>query len=420
MITLQKSRYEPLESIACGTTSRVTMARDKVIGRIVALKTFVHGFDEDLEEQFLQEARLVGQLSHPAIVQLYDVGIDEQGAPFLVMEYIAGKTLEQRLAPFALTVQRACAWAADLAGALALAHRAGIIHGDIKPGNIFITPDEKAKLGDFGIARLTTQACGADRVKGTPAYLAPEQIQGAEQDQRSDQFSFGIVFYQMLAGVPPFEGNSVGSVCSQILHKEPLPPSRLNPAVPKALDAVIERCLAKDPQERFASCEELAQALYPFTRARRAAAAGWKASWWMRPCRLFEVWVVAAACLLLAGASQLPEWLHARYGMPAPARSYYHPGVPPEAFSYTPQTVASGEPTEILPETHGQSRNEDVETKWMTIRVEKISLTGFNRADGFPGSSTDQAPIVVVPLISSSEERLNPQIDAEKQAPHRR
>src|SRR5690242_4525080 len=147
MITQQKGRYQALELIGSGTTSRVQMARDNVIGRIVALKTFVHGLGEDLEEQFLQEARLVGQLSHPAIVQLYDVGIDEQGMPFLVMEYIAGKTLDERLTSFPLTTQRACAWAADLARGLALAHGAGIIHGDIKPGNIFITVDEKVKLG---------------------------------------------------------------------------------------------------------------------------------------------------------------------------------------------------------------------------------------------------------------------------------
>jgi len=192
MITLQKGRYEALEFIGSGTTSRVEKARDNVIGRTVALKTFVRSFSDDLEEQFLHEAQLVGQLSHPAIVQLYDVGIDESGTPFLVMEYIAGKTLEQRLGPYALTVQRSCAWAADLAGALALAHRAGIIHGDIKPGNIFVTQDEKVKLGDFGIARVVTQVAGPDRVMGTPAYLAPEQIQGQPQDQRSDQFSFGI------------------------------------------------------------------------------------------------------------------------------------------------------------------------------------------------------------------------------------
>ena len=118
MIALRKGRYEALEPIGSGTTSRVERARDNVIGRIVALKTFIHSFDEDLEEQFLREAQMVGQLSHPAIVQLYDVGIDEHGTPFLVMEYIAGKTLEDYLESFSLTVQRACAWAADLGGAL--------------------------------------------------------------------------------------------------------------------------------------------------------------------------------------------------------------------------------------------------------------------------------------------------------------
>jgi len=159
MIALQKGRYEALESIGSGTTSRVERARDNVIGRTVALKTFIHSFGEDLEEQFLREAQLVGQLSHPAIVQLYDVGVHEHGTPFLVMEYIAGKTLEEYLESSSLTVQRACAWAADLARALALAHRTGIIHGDIKPGNIFVTPEEKVKLGDFGIARLATQRC---------------------------------------------------------------------------------------------------------------------------------------------------------------------------------------------------------------------------------------------------------------------
>ncbi|HEX8764877.1 MAG TPA: serine/threonine-protein kinase, partial [Candidatus Acidoferrum sp.] len=138
MITINKSRYEALERVGSGTTSQVERARDNVIGRIVALKTFIHSFDEDLEDQFLREAQLVGQLSHPAIVQLYDVGINEQGTPFLVMEYVAGTTLEEHLKSHALTLQRACAWAADLARAMALAHRTGIIHGDIKTGNIFV------------------------------------------------------------------------------------------------------------------------------------------------------------------------------------------------------------------------------------------------------------------------------------------
>lgn len=268
MITLQRGRYEALELIGSGTTSRVEKARDNVIGRTVALKTFIDCFAHDMEQQFLQEARLVGQISHPAVVQLFDVGIDEDGTPFLVMEYIAGKTLEHYFASSTLTVQRACAWMVDLASALAAAHRAGMIHGDVKPGNILITPEKKVKLGDFGIARLATQASRTGRVLGTPAYLAPEQIQNETQDQRSDQFSLGIVFYQMLTGVPPFDGSSLGTVCSQIVNFEPARPSRLNPAVPPALDDIVTRCLAKNPQDRFESCEEFARALYPFARSR--------------------------------------------------------------------------------------------------------------------------------------------------------
>src|SRR5579859_4407185 len=154
MITLQKDRYEALEYLGSGATSRVEKARDNVIGRSVAIKTFSNGFGDGLEQQFLREAQIIGQLSNPCIVQLYDVGINERGIPFLVMEYVAGKTLDDHLASSALMPQRSCAWAADLAGALALAHRAGIIHGDVKPGNILVTTENKVKLGDFGIARF--------------------------------------------------------------------------------------------------------------------------------------------------------------------------------------------------------------------------------------------------------------------------
>jgi len=271
MIAFQKNRYQAIEPLGSGTTSRVEKARDNVIGRTVALKTFISGFGEDLQQQFLNEAQIVGQLSHAAVVQLFDVGIDEQGTPFLVMEYVAGSTLEHFFSSSTATIQRACAWTVDLAGALAAAHRAGIIHGDVKPGNILVTKDNKVKLGDFGIARLATQACGSGRILGTPAYLAPEQIRSEIQDQRSDQFSLGIVFYQMLTGVRPFDGGSLGEVCGQIMNSEPAPPSLRNPAVPPALDGIIARCLAKDPEDRFASCEDLARALYPFARSRLQA-----------------------------------------------------------------------------------------------------------------------------------------------------
>jgi len=387
MITLQKGRYEALESIGSGTTSRVERARDNVIGRIVALKTFIDSFGEDLEEQFLREAQLVGQLSHPAIVQLYDVGIDEQGRPFLVMEYVAGKTLEDYLESSWLTVQRACAWAADLGRALAVAHRTGIIHGDIKPGNIFVTLEEKVKLGDFGIARLATQASGSERVKGTPAYLAPEQILGASQDQRSDQFSFGIVFYELLTGERPFDGNSVGAVCSEILYAEPVLPSKRNPAVPPEVDRVIARCLAKNPLERFDSFDQLVRSLYPFTRSRPASLSAGKGSWWTRPSKHRDVWMVAAAGVLLAALLAVPHVLRERFGIPpGPAPSYYRPGVPYEAFRYTEQTTAA-EQQQDAPDAAPEKK----ETTRRMIRVGKIALAILNHPDDLPGSASAES-----------------------------
>jgi len=396
MIKLQKGRYEALESIGSGTTSRVERARDNVIGRTVALKTFIHSFGEDLEEQFLREAQLVGQLSHPAIVQLYDVGIHEHGTPFLVMEYIAGKTLEEYLESSSLTVQRACAWAADLARALAVAHRTGIIHGDIKPGNIFVTPEEKVKLGDFGIARLATQVSGSERVKGTPAYLAPEQILGASQDQRSDQFSFGIVFYQLLTGARPFDGNSVGAVCSEILYVEPVPPSKRNPAVPREVDRVVARCLAKNPLERFDSFDQLVRSLYPFTRSRPASLPTGKASWWMQPSKHRDVWMVAAAGVLLAASLELPRALRERFRIPpAPTPSYYRPGVPYEAFRYTEQRPAAEQLPDASDAPHAApGRTEQKETPRPMIHLGKIALTNLNPPDDAHGSASSPSSSV--------------------------
>jgi len=379
MITTQKDRYQALEPIGSGATSRVDKARDNVIGRTVALKTFIHTFGEDLEQQFLREARMVGQLSHPAVVQLYDVGIDERSAPYLVMEYIAGETLERHLESSTLAVPRACAWAVELAGALATAHRAGIIHGDVKPGNIFITRENRVRLGDFGIARLTTQLSVTGRVIGTPAYLAPEQIESELQDHRSDQFSFGVVFYQMLTGVRPFDGNTVGAVCAQILKCQPLPPSRHNPAVPPALDRVVARCLAKNPQDRFASCEELAKSLYPFTRSRpRTPAPVQERSWWSAPVGLREVWLTVSACLLLALFIQVPRVLSAHFGIPAaPTRQYFHPGVPYEALNYSRQSVAPASGSDPASET--VSRIEDQHPSPREIHLQKIALADLNK-----------------------------------------
>ncbi len=374
MITTQTGRYQALELIGTGTTSRVDKARDNVIGRIVALKTFIYAFGEDLEQQFLREAQIVGQISHPAVVQLYDVGIDERGAPYLVMEYVAGETLQRHLESSTLTVQRACAWAADLARALATAHRAGIVHGDVKPGNIFISPENKVRLGDFGIARLTTQLSLTGRLAGTPAYMAPEQIESELQDHRSDQFSFGVVFYQMLTGVRPFDGKSVGAVCAQILNATPVPPSRHNPAVPPELDRVVARCLAKNPQDRFASCDELVKSLYPYTRSRPRipASAIKKHSWWSAP----------------AGHRQIPRVLSTRYRIPpAPAHLYFHPGVPYEALTYSQQTVSDAPTPDTQHDLVPQAEDKHPSPRF--IRVQKIALADLNKPAGSRNLSSD-------------------------------
>jgi serine/threonine protein kinase len=277
---------------------------------------------------------------------------------------------------------------------LALAHGAGIIHGDVKPGNIFITADNKVKLGDFGIARLTTQNSSSGRVMGTPAYLAPEQIQDEVQDQRSDQFSFGVVFYQMLTGVKPFDGKTIGAVCSQILNETPAPPSHHNPAVPQALDEVLARCLAKNPEHRFKSCEELARSLYPFSRQRPKPRAAAPKSWWNAPATHREVWIAASACLLLALFVQVPRFLKAHFGMPqAPAHSYFRPGVPYEAFSYTRQTVLESPTSDFFTP---QTQFDDPESSPRTIRAAKLALADLNRP-AISRSLSVNSPLASVP-----------------------
>jgi serine/threonine protein kinase len=393
MITLQKERYETLGHLGSGATSRVEKARDNVIGRIVARKTFLNGFGEGLEQQFLREAQIIGQLSDPCIVQLYDVGIDEQGTPFLVMEYVAGKTLEDHLGPSTLTAQRACAWAADLAGALALAHRAGIIHGDVKPGNILVTAENKVKLGDFGIARFASQISGSGLLMGTPAYLAPEQIQGQPQDPRSDQFALGIVLYQMLTGLKPFDGSSLGAVCAQILNADPVPPSWHNPALPQALDLIIARCLAKNPKDRFASCDELASALYPLARSRPPSATPKtrKPFWWSQPVGQRDVWITAATCLLLAASVQVSRPFRARFVVPpAPAIHFSLPGVPSEAFTHTLQngieTPRPGIEVKLPPQVAQKRLNRSV------VRLTKLAAAPAKQPSDLRDSQGNSSP----------------------------
>jgi serine/threonine protein kinase len=301
-MTILQGRYEFIETIGTGATSRVDKARDTLIGRTVALKTFLHGFgSSDVQKQFLREAQIVGRLAHPYIVGLHDVGTDSNGVPYFVMEYVEGKTLERFLDAGPLPLEKAVMWAADLAAALARAHRAKVIHGDVKPANILITRDGQLKLGDFGIARFATQVSTSGSLMGTPAYLSPEQIQGHTQDTRSDLFSLGIILYQMTTGVRPFNGSSVSAVCAQIVSITPPPPSHHNPSLPPAFDHVVMRCLAKDPADRYATAEALGASLYPFAGSNEAARVSAEtASVINQPMQRAQVWAATAVKTLSA------------------------------------------------------------------------------------------------------------------------
>lgn len=261
-------RYEILEVIGVGANSRVARAFDPLIARIVAIKLFPSELARgEARNRFVQEARVVGQISHPAVIALHDMGVDEPSqTPYLVMEFIQGRPLEKLLEKGSIPCAKACAWAAEVATALGVAHRKGVIHGDVKPANILITEDERVKLTDFGMARLASLDAKDTPLLGSPAYWCPEQIVGKPQDARSDIFSLGVVMYEMVTGCRPFDAESLQGICARILSSTPLPPSHANPSVPAAFNELIASCLEKDPARRCASAETLAERLHVLAR----------------------------------------------------------------------------------------------------------------------------------------------------------
>lgn len=268
-------RYEILEVIGAGAHSKVARAFDPLIGRIVAIKLFPRELATgEARQRFVREARVVGQLSHPSIITVHDMGVDDASStPYLVMEFIEGQPLDKILEKGSLPVPKACAWAAEVATALAVAHRKGVIHGDVKPANILITDAGRIKLTDFGMARLASGEFKDTPLLGTPAYWCPEQILGKAQDARSDIFSLGVVLYEMVTGQRPFDADSLQGICARIMSSTPLPPSHANPSVPGAFNDVVASCLTKDPAQRCGSADALAEKLHPLARKPAAAAA---------------------------------------------------------------------------------------------------------------------------------------------------
>ncbi len=265
-------RYVIVEELGRGAMGSVFKARDPAVGRLVALKTIhstaLEGAQaEEYRARFYREARASGVLAHPGIVPVFDVG-EHEGAPFLVMEFVDGRTLADVIKKGErYTLDRVCEIGQQIAEALGYAHRQGVIHRDIKPANILMTSrtvygSERPRITDFGIAKLAaSEITTTGQLLGTPSFMPPEQFTGAPIDGRADLFSLGVILYSLATGEQPFPGETMTAVSYKVVYTEPIPPAKLNPAIPARLEAVILKCLAKSPAERYQTGEELAQDL---------------------------------------------------------------------------------------------------------------------------------------------------------------
>ena len=356
--------YEILAPLGAGGMGEVYRARDMRLGRDVAVKILpIHlSSNPDLKQRFDREARAISSLNHPNICHLYDVG-SQDGIDFIIMEYLEGENLADRLSTGPLPLQQALKIGVEIADALDKAHRQGIIHRDLKSGNIMLTKSG-AKLMDFGLAKPTTAALGATAsssgspltlspttmsmatlpsspaplteqgtILGTFHYMAPELLQGQQADVRSDIFSFGCVLYEMVAGKRPFTGKSQLSIVAAILEKDPQPITSLQPLTPAALEHAVLRCLMKDPDERWQTSRDLARELKWIAEGVRVA----KVSEPVPRYRERFAWGLAALCLALLiwlGFTQLrsmrsPERQHLRLSL-----------LPPQSTSFVPYNFA--------------------------------------------------------------------------------
>ena len=266
-------RYEATHLVARGGMAQVYRAMDLQLDRPVALKVLFPelSVDRTFVERFRREAQAAANLSHPNIVPVFDWGEDD-GSYFIVMEYIDGRPLSAVLRdPAPLPPNQIATIGAGVAAALAFAHRHGVVHRDVKPGNVLITPDGDVKVTDFGIARAVNteeSLTQTGAVMGTAAYFSPEQAEGKGVDSRSDIYSLGVVLYEMAVGRPPFTGDSPVAVASKHVRDTPVLPREANPLVPVALEAVIMKAMAKLPDDRYRSAEELRADLLRFADGR--------------------------------------------------------------------------------------------------------------------------------------------------------
>ena len=269
-------RYRILEPIGAGGSSQVYLAQDTALGREVAIKVLdPHAAsDSTLRKLFVKEARALAQLSHPNIVGVFDVG-EVDGLPFIVMEHVPGSSLKQRIERSgALPLADAVRLTDGIASGLAFAHSRGIIHADMKPSNILLDHNDKPKICDFGIARTPAEDSDSPQLFATALYVAPERVaEGKPASVASDVYGLGLVLYEMLVGKPPFTSGNAAVLLRDHVVRPPVPPSHLRPSLPKDVDSVVLKALAKDPAMRYEKATDLSDALTKTLHAQTAAIA---------------------------------------------------------------------------------------------------------------------------------------------------
>jgi serine/threonine protein kinase len=260
-------RFRVVSELGRGAMGVVYRAEDATLGRTVAIKTIsLNGGtkqERDIHEaRFLQEARAAGSLSHPAIITIYEMGREGDTA-FIAMELLDGRELRDMIRDVSLTPSQSVDVAASVADGLAYAHARGVVHRDIKPGNIMVLPDGRVKIMDFGIARHNepTVKTQTGVLLGSPQYMAPEQIVGQPFDHRADIFSLGLVIYEMLTGVKPFAGEDIPELTFKVANMAAKPPSHIAPDLPAVIDFIVARALKKKPDERYQTAADLARDL---------------------------------------------------------------------------------------------------------------------------------------------------------------
>ena len=256
-------RYTLQGELGRGAMGIVYRASDAMLNRTVAIKTINVAADpaerEEYEKRFYQEARAAGGLSHPNIVTIYDIG-NAGDVVYMAMEFVQGSELTSLLDGRVVDPAQALDIGAQIADGLAYAHERGVVHRDVKPANIMVERGGRAKIMDFGIARMRSSDVKTQTgiLLGSPKYMAPEQLLGRGVDHRCDIFALGVVLYEMAAGVPPFSGDDITQIMYRIVHSSPPAPSAMNARLPAILDLVLARALAKDPDARYRSAAELA------------------------------------------------------------------------------------------------------------------------------------------------------------------